>query len=83
MQKWEYLFVVAEFEGNHWHPAFANGHEVEPHDAALLLHEYVNGLGEQGWELVAIPEKENAAGWGRAFVRDHRAINLVFKRPRP
>jgi hypothetical protein len=35
-------------------PRYVNGEEVKQWKWAPLIHEYLNHLGEQGWELVSV-----------------------------
>jgi hypothetical protein len=64
MQKWEYLFVEAE---GAWNPKvrYINHKEVADWRNGPPFHEYINQLGEEGWEAVNY---------------DHYGQVLLFKR---
>ena len=70
MQKWEYLFVRADFEGGVLRPHFEN--DVLLSDwRTRSLADYANRKGEEGWELMSVPLFD----WSVA-------ANLIFKRPK-
>ena len=48
-QKWEYDFVLGQPTGN---VSFVNGKKLSPPFPSLF--EYLNQLGAEGWELVAV-----------------------------
>lgn len=52
-QSWEYMEVVFRDYGG-YRPRFINGRELGGWKRAPLIHEYLNQLGEQGWELAAL-----------------------------
>jgi len=68
MARWHYKFVISENKAGIWHA-------IEDDDVKLEgtpIEEYLNALGEDGWELVAIvPVAENAV------------LKHVLKRPLP
>ena len=53
MQKWEYLFVTAYVADGNWHPRYLNAIEVQDWDKGQTLQEYINDVGNEGWELVS------------------------------
>jgi hypothetical protein len=55
MQKWEYLFVDALGDGKVLRPFCMNGQELRDWKKGANLYDFVNQLGEQGWELIAAP----------------------------
>jgi hypothetical protein len=68
--RWEYLFVVAEFDGE-WRLRWKN--ETEIADGPGLFAG-VSQLGEEGWELVATPDWAGAPGT--------TSRRMIFKRPK-
>ena len=56
--KWEYLEVVfRDYRG--YRPRLVNGDEQEGWKQAPVIHEYLNQLGEEGWELTGIGGRHN------------------------
>ena len=56
--KWEYLEVVfRDYRG--YRPRLVNGEEQAGWKGAPLIHEYLNQLGEEGWELTGIGGRYN------------------------
>jgi len=53
MQKWEYIEVTAPMreDGKAVH-IYRNGTEALPETMASSLYDYLNKLGNEGWELV-------------------------------
>lgn len=53
MQKWEYIEVTAPMrdDGKAVH-IYRNGTEAVPEAMASSLYDYLNKLGNEGWELV-------------------------------
>lgn len=72
MQKWEYLFVDANMYpfGNKLISIYVNGEERRDWKQGML-HLFVNELGEQGWELVALRHDSK-----------YDQNCLIFKRPK-
>ena len=69
---WEYLLVsFQEYKG--WRPRFVNGQEVTDWMSAPVIHEYVNQLGEDGWEMTGASSGQNMYG-----LTDRR--QMYFKR---
>lgn len=77
MQKWEYLFVTAEYEKDQWRPKYVNGQELRDWKKGPFIHDYSNQLGEQGWEIVSFGYTATANQFGRTAATWYR---LVFKR---
>ena len=69
MQKWEYL-ILETWEGR---PFATNGKELL-NWKEIDLYDYINQLGDQGWELVAAPLAFSEVG---ASVE---RFSLIFKR---
>jgi len=51
--KWEYLVLVSQLSGERVRPRFVNGKELENWDEGPGLPEYLNQLGDEGWELAS------------------------------
>jgi hypothetical protein len=56
--RWEYMEVVFRDYGG-YRPRYLNGEEAKGWKRAPLIHEYLNQLGEQGWELVGVGGRHN------------------------
>ena len=51
-QAWEYKAVsFQEYKG--WRPRFINGQELKEWMSQPVMHDYLNQMGSDGWELVA------------------------------
>ena len=59
--QWEYL-VVSFHEQNGWHARFINGHEMENWQRGPQLHDVLDQLGEDGWELINVVKSEPLYG---------------------
>lgn len=71
--RWEYL-VVTFHEQNGWHARFINGHELDNWQRGPQLHDVLDQLGEDGWELINVVKTEPVYG-----TMDR--IQAFFKRP--
>jgi hypothetical protein len=71
--RWEYL-VVSFHEQNGWHARFINGHELENWPRGPQLHDVLDQLGEDGWELINVVKSEPLYG-----TMDR--LQAFFKRP--
>lgn len=68
-QAWEYMEVVfRDYSG--YRPRYVNGEEQKGWKEAPIIYEYLNRLGEQGWELVGVGGQNN------------REMPAYFKRPK-
>ena len=56
--RWEYLEVVFYDYGG-YRPRYVNGEEQHGWKKAPLMHEYLNRLGQGGWELAAVGSRHN------------------------
>ena len=56
--KWEYMEVVFRDYGG-YRPRYVNGQEQGGWKRAPLMHEYLNQLGEEGWELAGVGSRHN------------------------
>jgi len=59
--RWEYL-VVSFHEQNGWHARFINGHELENWQRGPQLHDVLDQLGADGWELINVVKSEPLYG---------------------
>ena len=59
--RWEYL-VVSFHEQNGWHARFINGHELDNWPRGPQLHDVLDQLGADGWELVNVVKSEPLYG---------------------
>ena len=59
--QWEYL-VVSFHEQNGWHARFINGHALENWQRGPQLHDVLDQLGDDGWELINIVKSEPLYG---------------------
>lgn len=73
-ERWEYL-VVSLQDHRGWRPRFINGQEVRNWAQAPVIHEYVDQLGEDGWDLAA-------ASSGKTMYGSSDQYQLFFKRAR-
>jgi hypothetical protein len=71
--QWEYL-VVSFHEQNGWHARFINGHELDNWQRGPQLHDVLDQLGEDGWELINVVK-------GEALYGTMDRIQTFFKRP--
>ena len=72
--QWDYVLVTfQDYKG--WRPRFINGAEVNDWMGGPLIHEYLEQMGEEGWELTAASAGERLYG----NADNHQ---LYFKRQR-
>lgn len=70
--RWEYLVVsFQEYKG--WRPRYRNGEKIANWEDQPLLHDYLNQLGAEGWELAG-------ASAGRALYGSRDEYQLFCKR---
>jgi hypothetical protein len=65
MQKWEYLFVSEHRDGCYVNTG-SGAKSIS--EKTVKFYEYINALGEQGWEMVTAINDENSY-WQLAFKR--------------
>jgi len=69
MARWEYAILKCSYSMTlDFSPQFFNGQRVKS-ETAVNIHEYMNKLGEEGWELVCV-----------SHVGD--VMRFMFKRPK-
>ncbi len=56
--RWEYMEVVFRDYGG-YRPRYVNGEERADWKKSAIIHEYLNQLGEEGWELVGVGSRHN------------------------
>jgi hypothetical protein len=56
--RWAYMEVVFRDYGG-YRPRYVNGQEQSAWKHAPVIHEYLNQLGEEGWELVGVGGRHN------------------------
>ena len=71
MQKWEYLSLLARLVNEDWRPKYQNGTQLPDWENGPKVYDYLNQLGDAGWELVS-----------ETFDSDNHVMRLRFKRPR-
>src|SRR5262245_20306285 len=59
--QWEYL-ILSYHEQNGWHARFINRHELENWQRGPQLHDVLDQLGEDGWELINVVKSEALYG---------------------
>lgn len=71
---WEYALVSCQdYKG--WRPRYINGHELSDWTNGPLIHEYIEQMGADGWELAAASSGERLYGSSDLH-------QLYFKRPK-
>jgi hypothetical protein len=71
--KWEYrLVTLQDYKG--WRPRFIDGKALENWTEGPLMHEFIDHMGEDGWELVS-------ACSGEKMYALNDKYQLYFKRP--
>jgi hypothetical protein len=58
---WEYL-IISFHEQNGWHARFVNGRELENWQHGPQLHDVLDQLGADGWELINVVKSEPLYG---------------------
>ena len=56
--RWEYMEVVFRDYGG-YRPRYVNGEEQSGWKKEAVIHEYLNQLGKEGWELVGVGSRHN------------------------
>ena len=79
MHKWDYLFIVVDYEhGNHeGRPRYVNGQELPDWKQGPNIFGVMNQLGWQGWELVSNPV---AFGLGYPIKKELTKHPMIFRR---
>ena len=64
MKKWEYIEVTAPMrEDSKSVRIYLNGEETVPEARASALYDYLNKLGEEGWEMISFAFYPNRTGF--------------------
>jgi hypothetical protein len=72
LDAWEYRLV--SFQDYHgWRPRYFNGRELKDWTNGPLIHDYIQSMGDEGWELVA-------ASGGERLYGSADSHQLFFKR---
>jgi hypothetical protein len=58
LPKWEYMEVIFRDYGG-YRARYVNGQEQIGWKQAPIIYEYLNQLGEQGWEMVGVSSRHN------------------------
>ena len=74
MQKWEYLFIDANWVNNEWRVKHINGEKYAIGKTTITIYDYANQIGEDGWELISAPYTADEF--------NNPTPRLVFKRPK-
>jgi hypothetical protein len=69
MQKWEYLQVVWTNSQDGSISIISNGQPIVARENILYLYQYLNRLGQEGWELVSISQIMNGVQGYHYFKR--------------
>jgi hypothetical protein len=67
--------VVSLSDYHGWRPRFINGQEIDRWMDGPVIHDYLDQLGQEGWELVG-------ANAGKRLYGSSDQYQLFFKRPR-
>lgn len=79
MQKWEYLFIVAGHANETWKAVIVNGKEIKDWKNGSPLYDFINKMGDEGWELVSMNYSPIFTQTAYVESDDYR---LVMKRPK-
>ena len=79
MQKWDYLHIVVDYEGNNFlgRPLYVNGQELPNWEQGENIFSVMNTLGWKGWELVS-----NLNAFLGFPIRKSKQQSLIFRRPK-
>ena len=88
MQKWEYLFAVAEVHAawgeEIWRPRWVNGEELREWKRGPTVQQFANQLGQEGWELVQVgPGGDRGYTIATTAAVGLSPLPMFFKRPLP
>jgi hypothetical protein len=72
--RWEYVLVTFhDYKG--WRPRYINGHELSDWMNNAVIHEYIEQMADDGWQLAAA--SSGARMYGSADIHQ-----IYFKKPR-
>jgi len=79
MQKWDYLHIVVDHEGNNLlgRPRYVNGQELPNWEQGENIFSVMNTLGWKGWELVS-----HLNAFLGFPIRKSKQQTLIFRRPK-
>jgi hypothetical protein len=79
MQKWDYLHVVVDYEGDNFQgcPRYVNGQELPNWEQGENIFSVMNTLGWKGWELVS-----NLNAFLGFPIGKSKQQSLIFRRPK-
>jgi len=76
MQKWDYLYVVVDYENDSLgRPRYVNGQELPNWEQGENIFSVMNTLGWKGWELVS-----NLNAFLGFPIRKSKQQSLIFRR---
>jgi len=82
MQKWDYLYIVVDYESNYLgfplgRPRSVNGQELPNWEQGEPIFSVMNTLGWKGWDLVS-----NANAFLGFPIKKSKQQTLIFRRPK-
>jgi hypothetical protein len=79
MQRWDYLSIVVDYEGNNFlgRPRYVNGQELPNWEQGENILSVMNTLGWKGWELVS-----NLNAFLGFPAKKPKQQTLLFRRPK-
>jgi hypothetical protein len=75
MHKWEYLIITYDHANDAWRPRYARGREMPDWETGPTSHQFMDQLGEQGWECFDVEITRDGKGEVRSYW-------MYFKRAR-
>lgn len=81
MQKWEYLVMTASWNSG-WKIDRVNGQEPPNWKRGPFMHDHLNSLGEQGWEMVSMDYHCTFNQFGKVPDESYETYRIAMKRPK-